>query len=255
MRSTAPPHILAAHSRQLISTSMPMMRLEDFERRERQLARVQWLAPIPTGCILAILFVVLAQRRWWLSLSPRMAVFAELIIFLLATVGGYWAYVWSFHALLKRHGLLCPQCRRSLMTMRASDTLRSTGQCPSCGLQLIGHESDVARTMPVSSEAAASLGTAERVRYSPIQQWRGFLVIVAWILSPMRWVVFDIPLKDFATARCGDAGWVCRAPIVTRMMWSLWAPGIIATALWLAWQWHRARTYKRLMTPGAAGQR
>lgn len=217
------------------------MRISEFERRNRQSGKRSWWISIPSFCIVAIPFVVLVNRQWWASIPPRVANTGFVVLLAIAAVAAYKAFAWSSEFVLRRCGLECPNCGRSLFGSDAGETVRTTGRCPSCGAQVIesGDATGVGDIMPAQSRAAL-VGTP-RVRYSPVRQWRGFLVIVAWILSPMRWVAFDSGPKECATGNCFGDGGVWHSIAV---LWSLCAPGIIASIAWLAWHGYRARISK-----------
>ena len=194
----------------------------------------------PSFFILAILAVVLFNRQWWAGLPARLLDIGFIVLMAVAAIAAYWAFVWSYRFLLRRCGLLCPECGRSLFGSYGGTTVQDTGCCPSCGSQVIEPEDDVAaREMALARSRQAALRGAPRARYNPLHEWRGFLGIVAWIVSPLRWVVFDAGPEECGTGNCFGSAGVWQAVAI---FWSLCAPGIIASTAWLTWHWRRAKT-------------
>lgn len=194
---------------------------------------------VPPFFILAVPAVVLVNRQWWQGLPPHVVNTGFLILIAAASVAAYWAWVGSYRVLLKRAGLLCPECGHSLFGHDQGATVLTAGSCPACGAQVIEPDAGVPVSAVGSAPALASLGTARPTRYNPLHEWRGFLVIVAWIVSPLRVVLSDVWPKECPPGDCLGLASLWHGIL---MFWSLGAPGIIASAAHLAWHWYRSRT-------------
>lgn len=195
---------------------------------------------IPPYCTLAIVFLGLYHPSWWAGLSEGIANAAFVAVMAVAAIAGYWALLRSSRFILERGRLVCPECGQSLLGSDGGTTVQTTGCCPSCGSQVIEPESDgAAHEMALARSRRAAVRAAPRARYSPVHEWRGFLVIVAWIVSPLRWVVFNVAPMECTTVNSLGVG---RVRYTIALFWSLFAPGLIASAAWLAWHWRRAQT-------------
>lgn len=189
--------------------------------------------------MLAFIFLVLYERSWWAGLSAGIVNAGLVALMALAAIAGYWALVRGSRFSLEHPALLCPQCGQSLLDGDGGTAAQGTGGCPSCDSQVIEPENEVAaREMALARSQRAAAIAAPRARYNPLDGWRGFLVVVAWIVSPLRLVLFDLAPPSCAAASCVGA---TRVWYIITVFWSVSAPGIIASAAWLVWHRHRAK--------------